>query len=193
MLQTLFGLINFKFLRYFLGMKFYFLFSFILFFFNPLGERLVQCSSEFGDMTFCHFGPKFKVIQPEVRSEKWGGKDPCTGSVKVQGVYWECARSDKVESKIFEFQNKLRKQAQGECQKHCARRGSRCVGELRLSRSCGLQTDQEDSVIMGKRMGCRQDCSGQSFAYCSLYDAAFRSEDEDRIKKQTPNCYCKQR
>lgn len=176
-------------------MKLYYPFIITLFLGLTLMNPLLTFSedSENGEMTFCHFGPKFKLVFPSVRAATWGGKDRCTGSVKVQGVFWECTQPSKVTGKISEFQESLRKQAITECQKHCERRGPKCVGELTLAARCGLQTDREDSVIMGKRMGCRKDCTGQAFAYCSLYDAAFRSDDTDRIAKQAPNCFCKQK
>ena len=149
-------------------------------------------SVEDGEMTFCKFGPKFKMFEPVVtKGNTWGSNDSCSGTVKVQGVYWECTNPSLVTPKVTEFKDKLRKQAIEECQKHCSRRGRSCMGRLITSGRCGLQTDRDDAAIMGKRMGCRSDCSGQAFAYCSLYDAAFQSEDSSRIAKQAPNCQCK--
>jgi hypothetical protein len=165
----------------------------IFFAFFSLAGSSLRGSEEMGEMTFCHFGPKFKVVFPVVRAESWGGKDLCTGSAKIQGVFWECTQPAHVEGKTSEFQDKLRKQARIECQNHCERRSARCVGELALSSRCGLQTNAEDAIIMGKRVGCRKDCTGQAFAYCSLYNSAFRSEDFDQISKQRPNCFCKKK
>ncbi len=147
-----------------------------------------------GEMTFCKFGPKFKMHQPTVlRGQTLDKNDSCTGSVKVQGVYWECVLPGNVESKVTDFKEKLKIQAVMECQKHCERRSRNCTGHLVVSGNCGLQTDRDEAVTMGKKMGCRNDCQGQAFAYCSLYDAAFRSEDDARMAKQPPNCQCKKK
>ncbi|MBI4925959.1 MAG: hypothetical protein HY843_08560 [Bdellovibrio sp.] len=143
-------------------------------------------------MTFCKFGPKFKLYEStETRTKLWDKKDKCTGTVKIQGVYWSCVKPADVEEKVQEYKTKLKSQALIECQKHCERRGSNCIGELSITGGCGLKTDRDEALTMGQKMGCRKDCPGQSFAYCSLYDAAFRTEDADRISKQIPNCRCK--
>jgi len=137
-----------------------------------------------GELTFCHFGPKLKVSDQVMASDK------CTGTAKVQGVMWKCVPSDKVETEIVGFQRQLIEVAAQECKRHCERREKGCKGLFIAPSSCGLATDREDAVIMGKRQGCRKDCQGRAFAYCSIYDAGFRTDDPELMIRQTPNCRC---
>jgi hypothetical protein len=141
-----------------------------------------------GDLTFCDFGPKFRVLEPKIENPK--SSDHCTGTAKIQGVLWACADNGRNEQLVQDFRRRLNTQAERECQKHCSARQLGCEGHFLAPGRCGLQTDAEGAVALGKRMGCRKDCSGQVFSYCSLYDAGFRSEDPEKVSKQTPNCRC---
>ncbi len=178
--------------RFSVTMKFLFFTMSLFFLCSGCLVQLGFSDEENGEMTFCHFGPKFKLVEASyARNRSFNKNDKCSGMAKVQGVYWECAQPGQVEAKVAGFREQLRKQALSECQKHCARRGNNCTGRLLNSGKCGLQTDREDAITLGKRMGCRNDCPGQAFAYCSLYDGAFRSDDSERIAKQPANCECR--
>ena len=144
--------------------------------------------AEVGKLSFCLFGPKMKVLS--VVKDHEG--DPCTGSAKVQGVLWKCEAPDRVEDMTPDFRNQLNKLASAECAKHCAGRSPGCKSQFTQKVHCGLETDRENADAMGKRLGCRSDCAGPSFAYCSLYDAAFQTDDRERMKTQAPNCRCVQ-
>jgi hypothetical protein len=140
-----------------------------------------------GELTFCHFGPKLKVLFPET-SGKPG--DECTGNAKVQVLQWDCVAPEKVERTVEGFRKALVKQASEACTKHCTARGRGCTGKFDISPKCGLGTDREDGQILGKRFGCRGDCSGKAFAYCALYDSAFKTVEPELMAKQPPNCHC---
>jgi hypothetical protein len=146
-----------------------------------------------GELTFCHFGPKMKVLDPVVGKAGQAQAprtDLCTGSAKIQGVLWECGSLDRLEGRVAGFRERLFGLARKECERHCGARAKGCVGRMEKPEKCGLETDREDAITMGKRMGCRKDCAGPHFAYCSLYDGGFRSEDPEMISKQAPNCSC---
>ena len=83
-----------------------------------------------GDMTFCHFGPKFKIISPNYSHKNtfnntntvnntFKNNDYCTGTAKVQGVMYACVLPANVEVKVAESREQIRKQAIEECKKHC--------------------------------------------------------------------------
>lgn len=137
-------------------------------------------------LTFCTFGPKLRVLEPETNDSK----DKCTGSAKVQAILWECVPGMEVNGKVSDFLFKLNRAASAECSKHCSKRASGCQGKFVASKNCGLGTTREEAMIMGKRQGCRKECSGDHFAYCSIYDAGYRTVDGDRIATQKPNCFC---
>ncbi len=138
-----------------------------------------------GDLTFCHFGPKLKVIDPVVT-----GNDSCAGTAKIQGVLWECAPSSQVGERVRKFHSQLLDQAKGACEEHCANRAPHCKGALVFTSRCGLRTTEDDALIVGKRFGCRTDCAGGAFAYCSIFDAGFRTGDARDLASQSPNCRC---
>jgi hypothetical protein len=139
-----------------------------------------------GPLTFCRFGPKVKILEPR--------KDPlgsgCPGGAKIQGVFWECTTADRVESKIQDFRKSLTDIAIAQCKKFCANRAPGCEGKMDTVFRCGLQTDREDAVIMGKKLGCRKDCTGKAFAYCSLYNIGFLTDDVQFMETQPTNCHC---
>lgn len=126
-----------------------------------------------------------KVLEAETSA-----KDACSGTAKVQGILWRCGKADEVGDSVTRFRERLAREAKAECEKHCERRASGCRGVLVPVTRCGLETDREDALAMGKRQGCGPNCPGPAFTYCSLYDAGFRTEDPDRVRKQTPNCRC---
>jgi|GEM_PF-5642802 len=142
-----------------------------------------------GHLTFCQFGPKIKVIETKLLEPK--DKNACTGWAKVQGIFWACGAADQNDMQILNFRNHLSKDAEVRCLEHCAARANGCEGIFKSPLRCGLQTDTADAAAMGSRLGCRKDCMGKAFTYCSIYDAGFRSEDPPKTAKQLPNCQCR--
>jgi hypothetical protein len=145
-------------------------------------------SDEDGKLTFCHFGPKMKVIETAAPQSESG--DSCSGTAKIQGVMWECGGVEQLSSKTERFRKELQKLAEEECSKHCSNRVRGCQGKVVRPFRYGLQTDSEDAIAAGKRVECGAGCPGQAFIYTSIYDAGFRTEDPSRTGKQAANCLC---
>jgi hypothetical protein len=143
------------------------------------------------ELTFCKFGPKTKAIEKAVVVAPQGATDPCTGIGKIQGVMWECTEPGKVERRVEEMRERLNEVAGDQCRKLCAERAPGCQGKLIVRASCGLQTSRDEAVLLGKRFGCRKDCQGPAFSYCSLFDAGFRTEEPVLTPKQPGNCQCR--
>ena len=142
-----------------------------------------------GETMYCKFGPKLKVLQREVLSEARGG-DGCQGSAKIQGVRWSCDDVNNNDNFVNDFRKLLMTSAQESCEELCRSRGRGCKGRLISESHCGLQTSREESEQMGKHMGCKSSCPGKAFIYCSIYDAAYRTDDPARIARKEPNCRC---
>jgi hypothetical protein len=162
-------------------------------------------SKDEGELSFCRFGPKLKVLSPTVAGEGMGAAgsalsqasqgsptspDKCSGTAKIQDVLWECNQPSKISTTLDRFRRKIAEDAKAECELHCSRRASGCKGKFVMPAKCGLETDREDAVELGKRLGCRSDCEGKAFIYCSLLNAGYKSEDPELIAKQKPNCRC---
>lgn len=137
-----------------------------------------------GELSFCRFGPKMRVLQP-VRGSK-----PCEASAKIQGLLWECVTTDQVAGRVADFTKRLSELASEECEKFCRGEGRRCRARFTPPSECGLQTDLEEAVAAGKKFGCRKNCGGQAFSYCSIYDAGYRLDDPAMVSGKAPNCVC---
>ena len=143
-----------------------------------------------GELSFCNFGPKVNVVTSP--KETPSAEDPCADKVRVQGVLWKCGSPDRVDGTVEKFFKDLNEQAQEECNKHCERNGPNCHGIYTKKQACGLTTDREDAVALGKRFGCRKDCAdGKAFMYCSIYNAGYQGPNPDRVLAQKPNCECR--
>jgi hypothetical protein len=140
-----------------------------------------------GELTFCRFGPKIKILEPRKPDFT---KGVCDGEVKVQGVLWECVPSTKVESTVTKFHTQLTREAVVECKKFCARLAPGCEGKFDQAEKRWLLTTREDAVVMGQEFGCRSSCSGQAFAYSSIYNVGYLTDDVAFIAKQPVNCKC---
>lgn len=138
-------------------------------------------------LVFCKFGPKIQVIASNLTKR---AENSCEGDVKVQGVLWQCAPSVQTSTKNLEFRKTLIELGGNECEKFCQTRGEKCHGKFVEPRQCALQSDMSGAAELGKDFGCRADCEGSAFIYCSLYDADYRTDDPPRIAKQAPNCRC---
>lgn len=145
-----------------------------------------------GELTFCQFGPKVTVVADSFKkdSDSSSGGDRCSGTAKVQGVLWRCAQPEQAEKLIDEFRRELTRLGTKECQKLCSERGRGCKASFEIPVRCGLQTKREDAVALGKRFGCRKDCSGSAFVYCAIYDSSFRHNEPAMIERQRANCRC---
>jgi hypothetical protein len=144
-------------------------------------------SADEGELTFCHFGPKLKVLFP---ADTGKPGDKCTGNAKVQVLQWDCVPPEKAEKTVEDLRKALIAQAAEACTRHCANRTRDCIGKFDIPPKCGLGTDREDATILGKRFGCRSDCSGGAFAYCALYNSGFKTVEPELMAKQAPNCHC---
>lgn len=146
--------------------------------------------SEVVPLSFCSFGPKMKVFVPAGSQEARDGR--CPAPVQVQGVQWECLSKDKADKSVENFRQALESQAKEECDSYCKAKstGASCTGRLDTSQVCGLQTGSADAAAVGKRMGCRTECSGQAMAFCSLYEADYTSGNAAVLAGQPPNCHC---
>ncbi len=152
----------------------------------PARAEITEEEAKSGPLTFCSFGPKVKMLEPRREPEKKG----CVGGAKIQGVQWICTTPDKAESHVQEFRKTLVAEATKQCKAFCAKLAPRCEGKLDSVFRCGLQTDREDAVVMGQRLGCRKDCTGKAFAYCSLYNIGFLTDDVKYMETQPTNCHC---
>src|SRR6185437_10900124 len=142
-------------------------------------------------LSFCYFGPKVTVIStPGAKSSS----DHCIDRVHVQAVMWKCDSAETVATNSANFISKLNSLAQDECRKHCESLGSDCEAIFSNTPDCGLGTDRETAVTLGKRFGCRSDCSGgKAFTYCSLFNAGFEGRGIDAVRADPPNCECRTR
>jgi hypothetical protein len=145
--------------------------------------------SDEGELSFCSFGPKVTVL-PSSASRS---SDPCIDHVHVQGVLWKCGSSEEVSTQESHYLDELNKEAREQCQKHCAGLGSSCHGNYSIAPICGLKTDREMAVTLGKQYGCRKDCTGggTAFTYCSLYNAGYQGKGTDAVQAAVPNCECR--
>jgi hypothetical protein len=161
----------------------------VLLFLSALNASAAHADGlEEGKLSFCRFGPKIKITHVVVDDKPKG--NVCNGSAKIQGVMWECQSPEKVEELVYGYRKNLGKLASDECTRHCESRASHCKAKFLTPQACGLTVDHEDALALGKKFGCRADCSGNAFVYCSLFDAGFQTEDDARMAKESPNCYC---
>ena len=142
-------------------------------------------------LSFCNFGPKVTVISgPGAKSTS----DPCIDRVHVQGVLWKCDSAETVATDSADFLSRLNGLAQDECRKHCESMGSGCKAIFSNIPQCGLGTDRETAVTLGKRFGCRSDCGGgKAFVYCALFNAGFQGRGTDAVQSDPINCECRSR
>ncbi|MCM2276651.1 MAG: hypothetical protein NDJ89_01075 [Oligoflexia bacterium] len=138
-------------------------------------------------MAYCTFGPKVRIVATADKPEDRTG---CAGSAKIQAVQWECASFDGISARVERFRKKLVSLAEAECGRFCASRAKGCQGRFQAPTRCGLQTDYDEGIAAGKKLGCRSDCAGTALSFCSLYDAGYRTDDPALISKQAPNCLC---
>ncbi|MCM2322763.1 MAG: hypothetical protein NDJ90_05840 [Oligoflexia bacterium] len=150
------------------------------------GDVFSKSSSE-EFMAYCGFGPKVKVVAAAERTGDFSG---CAATAKIQAVQWECGKSEGVTARVERFRKQLLPLARTECARYCASRGKGCRGSFQAPSRCGLETDLEEALAAGKRLGCRPDCAGPALSYCSLYDAGYRVDDPALIARQAPNCVC---
>jgi hypothetical protein len=156
------------------------------------GSDAVDDSDAPDELTFCFFGPKMKVIHPvEFKDPAEVRTDVCPAPVQVQGLRWECTTADKVLRKLEEFRKQLYEQAKQECERYCKEKSvGKCAASLDVAQNCGLET-RANAAVMGKKMGCRHDCSGRALAFCSLYNAGFTSGNPEILAGDPPNCHCR--
>jgi hypothetical protein len=151
-----------------------------------------------GKLSFCEFGPKAKVVASKTvkkfgkNKEKSRGSSKCVGTAKVQAFQWKCGTLNEVGQLSLKYLKNLVSEARDRCEVHCEERGKGCKGVLTVPSKCGLKVRPNDSAQYGKEFGCKKDCDGQSFIYCSLYDAAFETDNPALIARQRPNCHCYQ-
>jgi len=160
----------------------------ILLLFAMLALPKISAVADEGELTFCNFGPKVNVVDPNHKESS----DPCADKVHVQGVIWKCGNADSVNTTVSHFFDQLNQRGREECQKHCERLGSSCKSYFSAKSKCGLTTDREEAVALGKEFGCRSDCSdGKAFTYCSIYNAGYQGPNPDLVLPQAPNCECR--
>ena len=142
-------------------------------------------------LSYCKYGPRLKTIEPTAGPKKHNdAADQCTGSIKVQGVAWECAPPETTLTKNRQLREILTADAKAECEAQCSKRSSGCHGKFVQPSKCGLENNAKDATALGKEFGCRPDCAGPAFVYCSLYDGNYRTDDRELVLRQPSNCDC---
>lgn len=143
-------------------------------------------------LTFCRFGPKVRVFPVNPSASNRAG--PCDTSARVQALIWECSAPDQVGVKVDGYRKLIRDSVRAECEKYCRSQGSGCQARVdsRVTgmSQCGLETDLEEATAAGQKFGCRSDCSGKAFAFCSFYDTAYRINEPGLLARVAPNCHC---
>jgi hypothetical protein len=152
----------------------------------PSLAQMSEEEAKTAPLTFCRFGPKVKMLEPRREPKQKG----CGGGAKIQGVFWECTTPDRVETTIHAFRKTLAEEATRRCKEFCAKLETGCQGRMDSIFRCGLETGREDATIMGKKLGCRNACTGRAFAYCSLYNIGFQTDDVKFMETQPTNCHC---
>ena len=138
-------------------------------------------------ITYCKFGPRTRIYaEPESPNQ-------CGGGARIQTVLWECLPPYLVPDRVEDFKTRVLKEAESECSKHCERLASGCRGKFYPKLENSRMTDQAQAVAVGREFGCQASCSGQAFAYFSLYDAGFVTRDAEVVKKDPPNCICEKK
>jgi hypothetical protein len=128
-----------------------------------------------------------RALLPQFSNEK----DPCVGSVIIQGISYECGKPTDTSSKVQNFLKKLTDRAREKCDDFCKERAKGCRGKFTSSDQCGYTIPEEKALDYGKTLGkCSPKCGGQAFIYCSIYHAETLSYHEDFFQGKTPNCYC---
>jgi hypothetical protein len=141
-----------------------------------------------GGLSFCGFGPKVTVVP----SAAHHSPDSCVDRVHVQGVLWKCGSSEDVTTRRSDFLIQINTAAREECKKHCESLGANCRAIYSSVPICGLGTDRETAVALGKQYGCRKDCNdGTAFTYCSIFNAGFQGKGIEAIQADPPNCECR--
>jgi hypothetical protein len=86
----------------------------------------------------------------EVRTllPKFAGKDPCIGSVLIQGISYECGRPADTNRKVREFFIKLTAKAKTRCEEFCKERASGCRATFSAPEKCGFTIPEEGRSVM---------------------------------------------
>ena len=130
--------------------------------------------------------PAITLVSPVISK-----RDGCSGNAKIQGKMWKCGKLEEIESRTHQFSGRIRSAAEKKCEEHCEARGKGCKGRYRGKDACGFSVKTGMANHMGERVGCRSDCEGKSFAYCSVYHSSLLSVNEALMAKETPNCFCR--
>lgn len=149
-----------------------------------VGATVALASDEQDFASFCAFGPKVRVLSPVHDGDR------CKGSAVVQALIWECSTLGAVSAKLDAFRRQVAQVGAEECAKHCRRYGKKCRGKFDVPSRCGLETDSGEAAAAGRQFGCRKDCGGQAFIFCSIYHAGYRLQDPSLMANARPNCHC---
>jgi len=122
---------------------------------------------------------------------QFGGQDPCTGAVKIQGISYLCGKPEDTAKKTREFLEQLKVNGKKKCEDYCAGRASGCQGYFTAPQKCGLSIPQNRVLEVGRETaGCNPSCQGEGFIYCSIYHGGYLSSEDWMFKGKDPNCRC---
>lgn len=138
----------------------------------------------------CERGPDLAVFDPEISSEK----DPCPGSVKIQGFMYKCSAPKNVPNYTSRFFENLKKSAKARCEEYCRKQGAGCTGDFHAPARCGFEVQPKLALEVGRQIAqCPFGCEGKAFSYCSIYHGSYTSMEENMFKTDAPNCFCKKK
>lgn len=134
----------------------------------------------------CRRDAEVRAILPQFNQ-----KDPCSGSVLIQGISYECGVPVGINGKVQDFLKKLTAKAKGKCEEFCNDRAHGCHGKLTPPDQCGFTIPEDGALEYGRTLGkCSPKCDGQAFIYCSIYHAETLRYHEEFFQGKTPNCHC---
>ena len=138
----------------------------------------------------CNRDAEITAIDPSETTKN----DPCTGTVILQGISYECTKLEDVEDRIPVFLEQLRKNGREYCEEMCRKRSTRkvqCHGEFSEPHTCGFTVEKKHAALFGlKGAPCSPHCKGTAFAYCSIFHGSFLRSDPNLLRGNPPNCYC---
>lgn len=147
----------------------------------------------FASYILCSRDAEILPVNPSEVSES----DPCTGSVLLQGISYECTSLDEVDSKRRKFLEDLKSGGKKFCEDYCRKRSSlkvKCSGSFIEPTQCGFTVKTEEAERYGREVvPCNPSCGGTAFAQCSIYHTGSLKIVPSHFEGQRPNCYCEVR
>lgn len=120
--------------------------------------------------------------------------DPCSGTVALQGISYECGKSADYSKRISQFISDLGRNGREYCESYCKKRsrdGVKCKAFFTPPSQCGFTVPKIETERFGKTEAkCNPNCEGTALLYCSIYHGPFLGTDPKFIADARPNCRC---